>query len=293
MQKKNLSIKPALTPEHKPNRLKFILAQADRSHGVERHIHKFKKQFDTVHVDESWFYLQKVHNTILVLGGVEVPDAPVVHHKSHIQKVMFLVAMARPRTLPDGTVFDGKIGMWECTERVPAARNSRNRPAGTMITKPKSLDGPFYQNLFTRQGGVLDSIKQKMPWMHGWLVKIQQDGARPQTGQNNPQHIAALGSTGGWQFEMVTQPAQSPDLNILDLGFFHSLKSRVEAIKQNATNIDQLIAKVKTAYEQYDAKTLDHIWAHLYACWNCILKDNGTRSHMWGVEKGVRKTGQQ
>jgi hypothetical protein len=151
------------------------------------------------------------------------------------------------------------------------------RPAGTMVTKPKSLDGPFYQHLFTKEGGVLDSIKQKMPWMHGQLVKIQQDGARPHTGQNNPQHIATLGSTGGWRFEMVTQPAQSPDLNILDLGFFH----RVAAIKQNANNIDQLIAKVKTAYEQYDAKTLDHIWAHLYACWNCILKDNGVYIYIY------------
>lgn len=271
----NLKIKPALTEAHKEARMDFVLSQAQRRHGVQRHIHHYKDQMDTVHVDESWFFLQTDDNSVLIFDGVVLPNAPVVRHKSHIQKVMFLVAMARPRMLPDGTWFDGKIGLWECTEESPAARNSRHRPAGTLITKPKSMDGAFYKLLFTKAGGVLQSIKLKMPWLRGDLVKIQHDGARPHTGLDNPAEIARLGSTEGWRFKVVTQPAQSPDLNILNLGLFHSLKSRVAAIKQNAVNIDQLIAKVKLAYQAYDGKTLDHIWAHSYACWNSILQDNG------------------
>ena len=46
--------------------------------------------------------------------------------------------------------------------------------------------------------------------------------------------------------ELVTQPSQSPDLNINDLGFFTSLKSRVWGM--NAGSIDEL---VETIFEQY------------------------------------------
>ncbi len=42
------------------------------------------------------------------------------------------------------------------------------------------------------------------------------------------------GSTGGWVLKIETQPAQSPDLNILDFGFFDSLKVRVRHLKHRA-----------------------------------------------------------
>ena len=61
----NLAIKPALTAAHKVARMKYVLAQADRSHGVLRHVHHYKTQLDVVHVDESWFYLN--------LGSIILP----------------------------------------------------------------------------------------------------------------------------------------------------------------------------------------------------------------------------
>ncbi len=73
----------------------------------------------------------------------------------------------------------------------------------------------------------------------------------------------------------MTQPTQSPDLNILDLGLFHSLKNRVHQLKVQATNLDTLLAKVRQAFNAYDGATLDYIWAHLYDCYNCILTENG------------------
>jgi hypothetical protein len=95
-----------------------------------------------------------------------------------------------------------------------------------MVTSPRSLDSDYYYELFTMAGGVLDSIKEKMPWMQGQPLKIQQDGARPHTGHNNNARIAQAGSTDGWIITVINQPAQSPDLNILDLGLFHSLKNK-------------------------------------------------------------------
>jgi hypothetical protein len=146
---------------------------------------------------------------------------------------------------------------------------------GTLVTKTRSLDAAFYRELFTMEGGVLDSIKEKMPWLSTKTVKIQHDGAKPHSGHNNETVIANLGSTNGWRFQFKRQPAQSPDLNILDLGLFWSLKCRVRSIKQRAQNINELIINVTNAYDNYDHQTLDHVWACLFEIYNLFLQDNG------------------
>lgn len=271
----NIKIKPDLSPSQKNTRLNFILNMADRSHGLERPEHHYKDQYDTVHVDETWFYLNYIQNKILVFDGIVIPDAPTTRHRSHIVKVMFLVAMARPRKFPEGNDFDGKIGLWPCVSTSPAKRNSNKRPKGTLITQSRSMDSEFYYELFTKPGGVIEKIKEKMPWLIGKTVKIQHDGAPPHSGSQNETLISQFGSVGDWRFNFVTQPPQSPDLNILDLGFFHSLKVRVRHIKNRAFNIDDLIRNINQAYEEYDAATLDDIWGHLYANYNEILIDNG------------------
>lgn len=49
---------------------------------------------------------------------------------------MFLIALARPRYDGQGNVtFLGKIGVWPFVKEFPIARNSHNRPKGTMETK--------------------------------------------------------------------------------------------------------------------------------------------------------------
>eukprot|EP00981_Chlorochromonas_danica_P002384 scaffold458_cov169-Ochromonas_danica.AAC.6 len=85
---------------------------------------------------------------------------------------------------------------------------------------------------------------------HWTVIKIQQDGARPH--------------------EMLNKSkTQSPDLNLLNLSYFHSLKSGVEALKVSAKNIDQLSEKVQQAYDQDSGL---HLGA--FVCL-LILKDNG------------------
>jgi hypothetical protein len=44
------------------------------------------------------------------VDDIDVLVLPQCQHKSHIEKIMFITAMARPRMFPDGTWFDGKIG---------------------------------------------------------------------------------------------------------------------------------------------------------------------------------------
>ena len=52
-KKVNLKIKPSLSPIQTEDRLRFILSQVDRTHGVTAQNHRFKNQFNTVHVSIS------------------------------------------------------------------------------------------------------------------------------------------------------------------------------------------------------------------------------------------------
>ena len=62
--------------------------------------------------------------------------------------------------------------------------------------------------------------------------------------------------------ELVTQPAQSPDLNVNDLGFFASLKSRVWGM--NASSIDELVETIFDQYEKNDGDTMERVWQSLF-----------------------------
>ena len=42
----------------------------------------------------------------------------------------------------------------------------------------------------------------------------------------------------GFAIKLEQQPSNSPDLNVLDLGFFHSLQRRVAKIKHGAAVLD-------------------------------------------------------
>jgi hypothetical protein len=49
-------------------------------------------------------------------------------HKSHIQKIMIISAMSRPRYDDEcNCVFDGKIGVWAYVKWVQAQKRSANR----------------------------------------------------------------------------------------------------------------------------------------------------------------------
>lgn len=123
--------------------------------------------------------------------------------------------------------------------------------------------------------GIMDAMKAKMPWMHGKPLFIQHDGAKPHNGRGNLLYIEQQGQLDGWNIQIITQPAQSPDLNILDLGFFNSLKSRVAKLKVNASSLDDLMSRVYKAFEEYDSETLDSIWSQLFTNYNIISQEMG------------------
>ena len=100
-----------------------------------------------VMVDEKWFYkFQQGQKYRYYLSQDEELPVAKVQHKSHIQKVMFLAAVARPRhDTGRNRNFSGKIGIFPFTLRVQAQRSSRNRRAGELETKTVEVTKEVYK----------------------------------------------------------------------------------------------------------------------------------------------------
>ncbi|ETW01378.1 hypothetical protein H310_06928 [Aphanomyces invadans] len=240
--------RPAVTPEHKAARLAFCQSQYDNEGNIN-------EMYSMVHIDEKWFYMTKLCRKFYLWCDEEVPPRPL-QSKAHITKVMFLVAVARPRC-----GWDGKIGCWALVEESKALRSSVNRPAGARVIKTLTVTREIYREYLIKS--VIPAIKEKWVWPAGVQVGeivIQQDNARPHVLENDVAVIRA-GQSGGWSIVVRNQPAKSPDLNVLDLGFFNS----IQALQQQmvCSSIESLISAVKTAFAELPGSTLESTFGTL------------------------------
>ncbi|CAN0501467.1 unnamed protein product, partial [Discosporangium mesarthrocarpum] len=131
---------------------------------------------------------------------------------------MFLAAVARPRMISDGMWFDGKISIWPIAVTVAPMRSSKNRKKGTMMLKPATINAERHKELMIDK--VIPSIKARMPRHRshdlraaGWCKAEHRGGG-----------MEAIQAKAGDSIILETQPANSPDLNVNDLGFFHSIQ---------------------------------------------------------------------
>ena len=182
------SLLPLLTDEHKIARVEYALSKLDLTRGV------FSSFLQDVHIDEKWFEVTPKSTRIYLTSDEkennQVPVRKVIH-KSHVQKVMFLTATARSRFNEDGEcIFDGKIGIWPIVSRQPAIRNSVNRPAGTLVTKPLNVNNDIYRQLLLEK--VIPAIKDCFPHHRNRTVFIQQDGAGAHISSNDERFCTQL-----------------------------------------------------------------------------------------------------
>jgi len=74
-------------------------------------------------------------------------------------------------------------------------------------------------------GKVLKAIVRRWPReLRGQTIYIQQDNAPSHVPGDDEEFAMAVAQI-GLDIQLVNQPANSPDLNVLDLGFFASLQS--------------------------------------------------------------------
>ena len=266
--RKAIWIRPKLSESHKIERMRWILGLRSGPRSWT-----FSSQMNVIVIDESWFYLHRVKNYVRLFPDDEIPEPPRVQHKSHIPKIMFLTALARPQREHR---FNGKIGIWRVEEERICQRSNRYHQRGDIYTQDCTMNSALYREFMMK---IFNAIKIKMPWLRGQPVFVQQDGASPHKGNGNIEYFNTEGRKDGWNITVITQPAQSPDLNINDLAFFRSLKCHVEMIKKGANSLDILYDSVLEAWDNYNVDTLEHIWSHQYECYRKILHDKGSNSY--------------
>ena len=171
-----------------------------------------------IHIDEKWFYLTNRSDNYYF--PYEDESHRNCKSKNFIVKVMFLVAQARPRFDAQGNeTFYGKIGVFPFVTKEPAKRTSANRVAGTMETKAMtSVNRDVIRSFFIEK--VLPAIKAKWPREDlGSTIFIQLDNARTHISPDDPEFLQEA-TKDGFDIRLMSQPPNSPDLNVLDLGFF-------------------------------------------------------------------------
>ncbi|XP_062179450.1 uncharacterized protein LOC133884083 [Phragmites australis] len=196
--------------------------------------------YNIIYIDEKWFYRTKqTQKCYLALDEEDLERT--TQSKNFIEKVMFLAAVARPRFDMDGNMtFDGKIGIFPFTFVEPAQRSSANRARGTLVTKvlpsvTKDVSRDYIVNK------LLPAIKEKWPVEeHGTPIFIQQDNAKTHIAVDDPTFVHAA-SSDGFDIRLMLQPPNSPDLNILDLGFFAALQALFQ--KSCPNGIEDIVAK--------------------------------------------------
>lgn len=217
-------VKPLLATKTKIERLRWArrwtVPTAEVPSGGTR---RFRGIGNVVCVDEKWFYICNVKQRYYVRDNEPAPSRQA-QHKSHITKVMFLGAVERPRrNASNNTDLDGKLGLYPFTRNKAAQRNSRNRAAGTMVTKTVEVTKERYKKMMLDH--VIPDTKSLFPRppanasAEDKIVWIQQDNARPHLINHDPEVRAAM-QADGWDIWLINHPTNSSDTNILDFFFF-------------------------------------------------------------------------
>lgn len=230
------AIKPFLCEKGRLKRLRYCLSLISPTSLPNNPT--FHDCYNYIHIDEKWFYFSKETTTFYKLPDEE--------SKTHILKIMFLAAVGRPRFGDDGeALWDGKIGIFPFTCEEAAQRSSRNRPAGTMETKPvPKITRDVMRNMMVQK--LLPAIREKWPGTTKHVL-IQYDNTKLHVDINDPEFVSAA-KEGDWDIQLQYQPPNSPDLNVLDLGFFRAIDAIQE--KTAPRKLGDLIVNVQTAFEQ-------------------------------------------
>ena len=93
-------------------------------------------------------------------------------------------------------------------------------------------------------------------------VYIQQDNARTHIQPDDPVFLTEA-ARGGWDIKMVFKPPNSPDTNVLDLGWFASIQSMFQ--KKMPKTLAEILEKVNQSLAEYPHEKLNRL-VNLHIC---------------------------
>ncbi|KAL4572716.1 hypothetical protein LXL04_019498 [Taraxacum kok-saghyz] len=153
--------------------------------------------------------------------------------------------------------------------------SSKNRVAGTLETKPiLSVTKEVTRTWLIEK--VLPDIRAKWPQSQVGPIFIQQDNAKPHIDVNDSEFLEAA-SRDGFDIRLTFQPPNSPDLNVLDLGFFRAIQSLQE--QEVLGTIDELVNAVQTSFERMQSQQLNNVFLTLQTCMKEIIKVRGDNNY--------------
>jgi hypothetical protein len=243
------SVKPYLTDANKKTRLKWCIDMIDQGLVDDP---KFKDLFDFVFIDEKWFYLTQKSERYYLLPDEDEPHR-TCKNKNYIPRIMFLCVCARPRFRNGECVFDGKIGCFPLVTYERAIRDSGNRLRGEQVIKPiQSITREVIRDFMINK--VLPAIRAKWPREDvNKPIFIQQDNAPSHLKVDDPQ-FCELAKQYGFDIRLICQPPNSPDFNILDLGFFRAIQAI--QYEKDAKTMKDLIPTVQQVINLFEYKKI-------------------------------------
>ncbi|MCL7028299.1 hypothetical protein MKW94_009849 [Papaver nudicaule] len=252
IRKHTNAIKPAFTTEIKKARLEFCLEK------IQENL-VFEGMYNVIHIDEKWFYMTKTTENYYLHPEEEDPHR-TCQSKRFIKKVMFIAAAARPRFNSFGEViFDGKLGIFPFVVQEAAKRSSKNRPRGTIEDKPiDKVNKDITRECLINK--LLPAIRKKWPTHNKETIYIQQDNAKPHVKLDDDKFMEEAAKD-GFDIRLRFQPAQSPDMNVLDLGFFRAIQSLQH--QEAPTTVNELLMAVNKSFEEYSPQSLNDIFLTL------------------------------
>ena len=225
-----------------------------------------------------------------------------VQNKTQMTSLMFVVVLAPPQMSPDNrTYFDGKICCKPFAELRHAVRGSKNRPQGTLEVVGYNVDAESFFEMMTAEDGVIASIREKLPWLaHEHLhitlsegededdadedgdaegVRVRMDNAKPHIGKDNVEQLNIWARDRQINVSFVLQPAQSSDLNLLDLCIFKGLSLAANNYDVHSKTVDHILYNVMHTFEVYPADTIARAVALQFSVYREVLKAHGDNNY--------------
>ena len=100
----------------------------------------FLDMYNRIDIDKCWFFVDR-KTCMFYITADENKPCTTVHNKNHLEKLHFLVALARLR-YDSGRQkwFNGKIGMWPFATKGEAVRQLHLRPKDTTVWKSFNMN---------------------------------------------------------------------------------------------------------------------------------------------------------
>ena len=109
---------------------------------------------------------------------------------------------------------------------------------------------------------VFPAIRAKFPQTND-VIYVQQDNAKPHFNEDDPEMLEE-GSKEEFSIMFKNQPPNSPDMNVLDLGFFNAIQSVQH--QHSPKTIDKLISCVSNAFDELHSDKLGNVFLTLQQC---------------------------